>query len=64
MTLVQSMSACSSARANRCSRTTLREHFGPIKAANLRRAHALIESGQAQGKIGLEGFDTSASSPD
>ncbi|MCZ4255461.1 zinc-binding alcohol dehydrogenase family protein [Sulfitobacter sp. G21635-S1] len=37
-------------------RTTLAENFGPINAANLRRAHALIESGKAKGKIALEGF--------
>ncbi len=37
-------------------RTTLREHFGIINAANLRRAHALIESGQSRGKVVLEGF--------
>ena len=37
-------------------RTTLGEHFGTIDAANLRRAHALIESGRARGKIVLEGF--------
>lgn len=37
-------------------KTTLGEHFGTIKAANLRRAHALIESGRAKGKIVLEGF--------
>jgi zinc-binding alcohol dehydrogenase family protein len=37
-------------------RTTLADSFGPINAANLRRAHALIESGQARGKIVLEGF--------
>jgi zinc-binding alcohol dehydrogenase family protein len=37
-------------------RTTLAEHFGPINAANLRRAHALIESGQSRGKSVLEGF--------
>lgn len=37
-------------------RTTLAEHFGVIEAANLRRAHALIESGRARGKIVLEGF--------
>lgn len=36
--------------------TTLAERFGPINAANLRRAHALIESGKAKGKIVLEGF--------
>jgi zinc-binding alcohol dehydrogenase family protein len=37
-------------------RSTLGEHFGTINAANLKRAHALLESGQARGKIVLEGF--------
>jgi NADPH2:quinone reductase len=37
-------------------KTTLGEHFGAIDAANLRRAHALIERGEARGKIVLEGF--------
>jgi len=37
-------------------RTTTGEHFGTIDADNLRRAHALIESGRARGKIVLEGF--------
>jgi len=37
-------------------RTTLGEHFGRIDASNLRRAHALLESGKARGKIVLEGF--------
>lgn len=37
-------------------RTTLAEHYGTINAANLRRAHALIESSRAKGKIVLEGF--------
>ena len=37
-------------------RTTLGEEFGTICAANLRRAHALIESGRAKGKIVLEGW--------
>jgi NADPH2:quinone reductase len=37
-------------------RTTLGENFGPINAANLKRAHAVIESGRARGKIVLEGF--------
>jgi len=36
--------------------TTVGEHFGAINAANLRRAHALLESGKAKGKIVLEGF--------
>lgn len=37
-------------------RTTVAEHFGTINAANLRRAHVLIESQTAKGKIVLEGF--------
>jgi zinc-binding alcohol dehydrogenase family protein len=37
-------------------RTTLGQHFGVINAANLRRAHALLESNTAKGKIVLEGF--------
>ena len=36
--------------------TTLGEHFGRINAANLRRAHALLESNRAKGKIVLEGW--------
>jgi len=41
-------------------RTTLSERFGAINAENLRRAHALIESGRAKGKIVLEGFEARA----
>ncbi|MCS3420758.1 zinc-binding alcohol dehydrogenase family protein [Pseudomonas yamanorum] len=37
-------------------KTTVGEHFGVINAANLRRAHELLESGKAKGKIVLEGF--------
>lgn len=37
-------------------KTTLGDHFGTITAANLKRAHALIERGAALGKIVLEGF--------
>ena len=37
-------------------RTTLREELKPINAANLRRAHALVESGKAIGKVVLSGF--------
>ncbi|WP_028239786.1 zinc-binding alcohol dehydrogenase family protein [Stutzerimonas azotifigens] len=37
-------------------KTTLGEHYGTIEAANLRRAHALIESGRSRGKVVLEGF--------
>ena len=37
-------------------KTTVGEHFGAINAANMRRAHALVESGKARGKLVLEGF--------
>ncbi len=37
-------------------RTTLGEHYGRINAANLRQAHALIESHRARGKLVLAGF--------
>lgn len=37
-------------------RTTLTEVLRPINAANLKQAHALVESGRARGKIVLEGF--------
>ena len=37
-------------------RTTLAERFGKINAANIQRAHALIESNKSIGKIVLEGF--------
>ena len=37
-------------------KTTLGEHLGRIDAANLRRAHAQLESHQARGKLVLEGF--------
>jgi len=37
-------------------KTTVGEHFGKINAANLRKAHALLESMKAKGKIVLEGF--------
>ncbi len=41
-------------------RTTLTQRLTPINAANLKRVHALIESGKARGKIVLEGFPASA----
>jgi zinc-binding alcohol dehydrogenase family protein len=41
-------------------RTTLSQTLGAIDAANLRRAHALIESGRAMGKIVLAGFGAAA----
>lgn len=37
-------------------KTTLSHTVGPITAANLRAAHALIESSRAKGKIVLEGW--------
>ncbi|MBA4741502.1 MAG: zinc-binding alcohol dehydrogenase family protein [Azoarcus sp.] len=39
-------------------RSTVAEHFGPINAANLERAHELLRSGKSRGKIVLEGFGT------
>lgn len=38
-------------------RTTLAQHFGTINAANLIKAHSLLESHKSRGKIVLEGFD-------
>ena len=37
-------------------RTTANASLGTINAENLRRAHALVESGRTQGKIVLQGF--------
>ncbi len=37
-------------------RTTFGEHFGKITAENLKRAHVVLESGKAKGKIVLAGF--------
>lgn len=37
-------------------KTTIAECLGVINAANLRRAHALLESGSSRGKIVLNGF--------
>ena len=37
-------------------RTTLDQTFGTINAVNLKRAHALLESGKSRGKIVLEGW--------
>ena len=38
-------------------KTTMTQHYGAITAANLRRAHAVLEGGTAIGKIVLEGFE-------
>jgi NADPH2:quinone reductase len=40
-------------------RTTLKHIVGPIDAAHLKKAHALIESGKAIGKVVLEGWPSS-----
>jgi len=37
-------------------RSTMRQNLGPINAANLKRAHAIVESGTAIGKVVLAGF--------
>ncbi|MEK3731909.1 MULTISPECIES: zinc-binding alcohol dehydrogenase family protein [Paenibacillus] len=37
-------------------RTTVNEKLGPINAANLRKAHAMLESGSMVGKVVLEHF--------
>jgi zinc-binding alcohol dehydrogenase family protein len=37
-------------------RSTVTEQLSPINAANLRRAHALVESGRMRGKLVLSGF--------
>ncbi|MEZ5863091.1 MAG: zinc-binding alcohol dehydrogenase family protein [Geminicoccaceae bacterium] len=37
-------------------RSTATEVLGAINAANLKRAHAILESGKARGKLVLEGF--------
>jgi zinc-binding alcohol dehydrogenase family protein len=36
--------------------TTITKTLSPISAANLKKAHAILESGKAKGKIVLEGF--------
>jgi len=37
-------------------RTTVSDILTPINAENIRKAHAMIETGMAKGKIVLEGF--------
>lgn len=34
----------------------MKTNVGPINAANLKRAHALLESGRTLGKVVLAGF--------
>jgi zinc-binding alcohol dehydrogenase family protein len=36
--------------------STVSDHYGAINATNLKRAHALLESGKSRGKIVLAGF--------
>jgi zinc-binding alcohol dehydrogenase family protein len=38
-------------------KTTLGDDYGTINAANLKRAHTMLESGKARGKIVLTGWD-------
>jgi hypothetical protein len=42
----------------RVIQTTLAESLDAINAANLEKAHALIESGRSRGKIVLKGFSS------
>ncbi|WP_137166364.1 zinc-binding alcohol dehydrogenase family protein [Salinimonas lutimaris] len=42
---------------NQTLTTTLGEHLGVINADNLIKAHQIIESGKAKGKLVLEGFE-------
>ena len=37
-------------------KTTMTEHYGPLTAANLRKAHGKIESGSMIGKLVLSGM--------
>ena len=37
-------------------RATAAQDYGPMSAANLRRAHAAVEAGNTVGKIVLGGF--------
>jgi NADPH:quinone reductase-like Zn-dependent oxidoreductase len=37
-------------------KTTITENYGTINAANLKRAHAMLEISKGMGKIVLEGF--------
>jgi NADPH2:quinone reductase len=36
--------------------STMQNDLGTINAANMKRAHEIVESGRAIGKIALEGF--------
>jgi NADPH:quinone reductase-like Zn-dependent oxidoreductase len=40
----------------RVLRSTLDQSFGSINAVNLKKAHALLESGKSPGKIVLDGW--------
>jgi NADPH2:quinone reductase len=41
-------------------RSTLTTRLSPINAANLKQAHALLESGAVRGKVVLDGFGPQA----
>jgi len=41
-------------------RSTAHADYGSLNVANLRRAHALIESGRSQGKVVLRGFEAAS----
>ncbi|WP_429298056.1 zinc-binding dehydrogenase [Paraburkholderia sp. GAS199] len=38
-------------------RSTLTQRLSPINAANLKRAHAMVESASMRGKVVLEGWN-------
>ncbi len=39
-------------------KTTLNTRLGPIDAATLKRAHALVETGSSIGKVVVEGWES------
>lgn len=49
---------------NNTLRTTLGEHLGKITAENILKAHQILESNKACGKLVLEGFDADAENYD
>jgi len=40
----------------RMIRTTMTQNLGPLTVENLKRAHALVESGRSRGKVVLDGI--------
>ena len=49
---------------NNTLQTTLGEHLGKITAENILKAHTILESGKACGKLVLEGFEADAENYD